>query len=414
MSSDVVIRGEGLGKAFNISHQTSDSVTLAEAALTRLRHPLRRRVHETFWALRDISFEIERGSIVGLIGRNGSGKTTLLKILTGITPPTTGSTLLRGRVGSLLEVGTGFHQELTGRENIYLNGAILGMTRREIDHAFDSIVEFAGVSRFLDTPVKRYSTGMYVRLAFAVAAHLSSEILLVDEVLAVGDAAFNKRALGMMHDAATTGRTVVFVSHQMSAIAALCDSAFVLDRGELRFMGDTEEAIERYLASFTSPLGEGSAAGSVAGRAGGGEWRITTSKPSKTVFRVDEPKRIEFEARRITDHEIGAYAWANIVDESGNIVVRCDSRLSGVAIDPGIVDASFAITIQTPWFRPGRYFVDLYLENFGLYDGWERACTFEVQPVLPYKHTSVEDALVGGPVLADFEFELQPARAGAS
>ena len=171
----------------------------------------------------------------------GPGKTTLLKILTGITPPTTGSTLLRGRVGSLLEVGTGFHQELTGRENIYLNGAILGMTRREISHAFDSIVEFAGVSRFLDTPVKRYSTGMYVRLAFAVAAHLSSEILLVDEVLAVGDAAFNKRALGMMHDAADTGRTVVFVSHQMSAIAALCDRAFVLDRGKLQFMGDTEE-----------------------------------------------------------------------------------------------------------------------------------------------------------------------------
>ena len=142
---------------------------------------------------------------MGLIGRNGSGKTTLLKILTGITPPTTGTTLLHGRVGSLLEVGTGFHQELTGRENIYLNGAILGMTRREIGHAFDSIVEFAGVSRFLDTPVKRYSTGMYVRLAFAVAAHLSSEILLVDEVLAVGDAAFNKRALGMMHDAANTG-----------------------------------------------------------------------------------------------------------------------------------------------------------------------------------------------------------------
>ena len=344
----------------------------------------------------------------------GPGKTTLLKILTGITPPTTGSTLLRGRVGSLLEVGTGFHQELTGRENIYLNGAILGMTKREISHAFDRIVEFAGVSRFLDTPVKRYSTGMYVRLAFAVAAHLSSEILLVDEVLAVGDAAFNKRALGMMHDAANTGRTVVFVSHQMSAIAALCDSAFVLDRGELQFMGDTEDAIDMYLASFTSSFGDGPEAASVARRAGGGEWRITASRPTKAAFRVDEPKRIEFEACRITDHEIGTYASANIVDESGNIIVRCDSRLSGVMVEPGIVDVSFVITIRTPWLRPGRYFVDLYLENFGLYDGWERACTFEVLPVLPYKHTSADDALIGGPVLADFEFALQPPRVGDS
>ena len=404
MSSEPVIHAKGLGKAFSISHDTTDSVTLTEAAIARLRHPLNRRTRETLWALRDISFEIERGRVVGLIGRNGSGKSTLLKILTRITPPTEGEARPRGRVGSLLEVGTGFHQELTGRENIYLNGAILGMTRPEITRAFDSIVEFAGVSRFLDTPVKRYSTGMYVRLAFAVAAHLSSEILLVDEVLAVGDAAFQKRSMGMMRDAADSGRTVMFVSHQMAAIAALCDRAIVLERGQIRFMGETQAAIEMYMASYAAAPGDRESF--EAHRAGGGEWRITNPRPAKGTFQVDEPKTIEFEASRITDHEVVPFAWANFIDESGVIVARCDSRLAGVAIEPGAIDASFRLSLRTPWLRPGRYFVDIFLENYGLYDGWERACTFEVLPVLPYRHTADEGATAGGPVLADFDFDL--------
>ena len=190
-----------------------------------------------YWALKDVSFEIQPGEVVGIIGRNGAGKSTLLKILSRITEPTSGRAAIRGRIGSLLEVGTGFHPELTGRENIYLNGSILGMSRREIDRKFDEIVAFAEVEQFLDTPVKRYSSGMYVRLAFAVAAHLEPEILLVDEVLAVGDAQFQKKCLGKMDDIAKGGRTVLFVSHQMSAVQRLCKQCLLLEKGRLKSFG---------------------------------------------------------------------------------------------------------------------------------------------------------------------------------
>jgi lipopolysaccharide transport system ATP-binding protein len=404
MSSDVAIRAEGLGKAFTISHQATDSVTLTEALLDRVRHPLRRREREQFWALRDLTFDIKAGNVVGLIGRNGSGKSTLLKVLTKITPPTTGRADLRGRVGSLLEVGTGFHQELTGRENIYLNGAILGMNRPEIARAFDSIVDFAGVSQFLDTPVKRYSTGMYVRLAFAVAAHLSTEILFVDEVLAVGDAAFQQRCLGTMRDAADAGRTVIFVSHQMSAIATLCNEAFYLENGQLSYVGATEGAIERYMASYRQQTDDPESA--TGHRSGRGEWRITAARATQPAFATNEDKNVEFTAHRFTDHVIGFYAWANIVDETGTLVARCDTRLSGVTVQPGVTDATLRLTVRSPWMRPGRYFVDLYLGNFGTFDGFERACTFEVLPLLPYAYTAESDALDGGVVLPDFHYEV--------
>ena len=203
---------------------------------------------EEFWALRDVNFEIKRGEIVGIIGRNGAGKSTLLKILSRITEPSTGRVEIKGRVASLLEVGTGFHAELTGRENIYLNGAILGMSRAEIRRKFDGIVAFAEVEKFLDTPVKRYSSGMYVRLAFAVAAHLEPEILIVDEVLAVGDVEFQKKCLGKMQDVAGEGRTVLFVSHNMAAVGALTQTAIVLDLGRIAFIGPTEEAMKTYRA----------------------------------------------------------------------------------------------------------------------------------------------------------------------
>jgi lipopolysaccharide transport system ATP-binding protein len=203
---------------------------------------------EEFWALRDLDFEIARGEVVGIIGRNGAGKSTLLKILSRITEPSEGQVEIRGRVASLLEVGTGFHPELTGRENIYLNGAILGMRRAEIRRKFDEIVAFAEVEQFLDTPVKRYSSGMYVRLAFAVAAHLEPEILVVDEVLAVGDAEFQKKCLGKMQDVASHGRTVLFVSHQLGMVSRLCSRGIVLDRGRLTFAGFANEAIDTYVA----------------------------------------------------------------------------------------------------------------------------------------------------------------------
>ncbi|MBV6396418.1 MAG: Vitamin B12 import ATP-binding protein BtuD [Anaerolineales bacterium] len=202
---------------------------------------------EDLWALKDVSFTVEQGEVMGIIGRNGAGKSTLLKILSRVTAPTSGKVKIKGRIASLLEVGTGFHPELTGRENVYLNGAILGMNRREIDRKFDEIVDFAGVEKFIDTPVKRFSSGMYVRLAFAVAAYLEPEILVVDEVLAVGDAEFQKKCLGKMGDVAKEGRTVLFVSHNMAAIASLTQQSLCMDGGRIVLMGSTSDAIEKYL-----------------------------------------------------------------------------------------------------------------------------------------------------------------------
>jgi lipopolysaccharide transport system ATP-binding protein len=202
---------------------------------------------ETLWALKDVSFKVQQGEVLGIIGRNGAGKSTLLKILSRVTAPTSGKIKVKGRVASLLEVGTGFHPELTGRENIYLNGAILGMSRKEIDRKFNEIVDFAEVEKFIDTPVKRYSSGMYVRLAFAVAAHLDTEILVVDEVLAVGDIEFQKKCLGKMGDVAKSGRTVLFVSHNMIAIRAQCNQTMVLDHGQIQCIGETSESIDYYI-----------------------------------------------------------------------------------------------------------------------------------------------------------------------
>ncbi|MEI7816632.1 MAG: ABC transporter ATP-binding protein [Desulfuromonadales bacterium] len=267
--SDNVITVENLSKKYIISHQSQERYTALRDVLTngvkRLGNKLfspftahsSQNAHansqEEFYALRDVSFEIKQGDRVGIIGRNGAGKSTLLKILSRITEPTTGRIVLDGRVASLLEVGTGFHPELTGRENIYLNGAILGMSRVDIKRKFDEIVDFAEVEKFLDTPVKRYSSGMYVRLAFAVAAHLEPEILIVDEVLAVGDAQFQKKCLGKMEDvSAKEGRTVLFVSHQMGAIAQLCNKAILLNKGEITQTGSVQHVVSYYLNQSTS------------------------------------------------------------------------------------------------------------------------------------------------------------------
>ena len=253
-----IITVSGLGKRYRIRHQQGrqhyaalrDVITAAVTApFKRHRQPAGR---EDFWALKDVSFAVQPGEVLGIIGRNGAGKSTLLKILSRITEPTAGRVTLRGRVASLLEVGTGFHPELTGRENIFLNGAILGMTRQEIRRNFESIVSFAEVERFLDTPVKRYSSGMYVRLAFAVAAHLESDILVIDEVLAVGDAQFQKKSLGKMHDVSRGGRTVLFVSHNMAAVQALCTRAIWLDRGQVAAEGATAAVTAKYLQGARS------------------------------------------------------------------------------------------------------------------------------------------------------------------
>ncbi len=247
--SDVAVRIENVSKRYRLGQTHSRSIRdLVDGVTQRLTGRAPRPASEPadFWALRDVSLEIRQGDVVGIIGRNGAGKSTLLKILSRITQPTSGQITMRGRVASLLEVGTGFHPELTGRENVFLNGTILGMRRAEVRRQFDAIVDFAGVEKFIDTPVKRYSSGMNVRLGFAVAAHLQPEILIVDEVLAVGDAAFQKQCLGKMNDVSRSGRTILFVSHQMSAVADLCRRGIVLDKGQIDFDGPVDPAVDRY------------------------------------------------------------------------------------------------------------------------------------------------------------------------
>lgn len=254
-----IIEVRNIGKRYNINHERGRYVALRDVLANVARSPfsffkqktksiLGLEKKEEFWALSGIDFSIKKGEVVGIIGNNGAGKSTLLKILSQITPPTEGEIVLRGRVGSLLEVGTGFHPELTGRENIFLNGAILGMKRQEIANKFEQIVEFAGIEKFLDTPVKHYSSGMYVRLAFSVAAHMEPDILLVDEVLAVGDTEFQKKCLGKMEEVTKKeGRTILFISHNLAAIQLLCEKTIVLQKGKIGFNGETEKAIEYYL-----------------------------------------------------------------------------------------------------------------------------------------------------------------------
>jgi homopolymeric O-antigen transport system ATP-binding protein len=283
--SDTVIRVEGLGKKYQLQHSTRNGQryhfrtlrdTLSERAMELLRGGRTRRFEEELWALREINFEIKKGEVVGIIGRNGAGKSTLLKILSRITEPTAGKIYIKGRVASLLEVGTGFHPELTGRENIYLNGAILGMSRAEIRRKFDEIVDFAEVQQFIDLPVKRFSSGMYLRLAFAVAANLEPEILVVDEVLAVGDAEFQKKCLGKMGEVSQReGRTILFVSHQLMAIERLCSRALLIDKGQLRMESSDVRSVIRFYLSGEEP---GSARG---------EWRNPSGQFSNPWFQLE-------------------------------------------------------------------------------------------------------------------------------
>jgi lipopolysaccharide transport system ATP-binding protein len=260
--SGPAIEVRDLGKQYQIGGPVNRYRTLRESLSEAVTRPIKRlkskgnREQNSIWALRGISFDVQEGQVLGVIGRNGAGKSTLLKILSRVTEPTEGYAKIRGRIGSLLEVGTGFHPELTGRENIQLNGAILGMRRQEIDSKFDAIVEFSGVEKFIDTPVKRYSSGMYLRLAFAVAAHLEPDILVVDEVLAVGDAEFQRKCLGKMSDVAQAGRTVLFVSHSMSSILRLTHNTLVLENGKVVMEAPTQEAVDYYLSSGYSQTGE--------------------------------------------------------------------------------------------------------------------------------------------------------------
>jgi len=317
---------EGIGKSYRIGQYQSaygtlrDSITASVGRMVRREH---KPQYDEIWALRDVSFEVPEGGVLGIVGHNGAGKSTLLKILNRITTPTEGRATLRGRVGSLLEVGTGFHSELTGRENVFLNGSVLGMKRREIASKFDEIVEFSGVEAFIDTPVKRYSSGMQVRLAFAVAAHLEPEILLIDEVLAVGDAEFQRRCLGRMEELSGTGRTVLFVSHQMQSVSQLCDRALELEKGLIVNDGPAGEVVARYLQRVG---GSGSEISwpERASAPGGKVARLRSvrvvNEAGETVEAVDVRSRVGIEVGfTVLDGGVNLFPKIKVLDRQGEI-----------------------------------------------------------------------------------------------
>jgi lipopolysaccharide transport system ATP-binding protein len=378
MSSDIAIRVEDLSKAYMIKHQQNDHVTLAQVALERVRHPLRRSEREQFWAMQDVAFEVNAGEVLGVIGRNGAGKSTLLKLLTRITAPTTGEIDIWGRVGSLLEVGTGFHPELTGRENIYLNGSIIGMKREEIDRQFEAIVDFAGVEKFLDTPVKRYSSGMYVRLAFAVAAHLETEILLIDEVLAVGDQEFQRKCLDKMHQSAVDGRTVLFVSHQLESITTLCNRVLRLDSGRVHSIGETSEIISGYIKDQTRM--EVRAPSRVQS---GSTWQLGAVELEDPSLLIGQPIAMTIYATRLGEESATLFPSIEVRSiETGDLLAHCDGRRVGAEIDTrGLSECSWRFEFRTPWLRDGNYEINIWLcTPGGVVDSLEPGVIFSVLP----------------------------------
>jgi lipopolysaccharide transport system ATP-binding protein len=368
--NDIIVKFSGIGKRYRIRHTQSERYSaLRDVIADKVRgifhspQQISRPSVEDFWALKDISFEVKRGEVLGIIGRNGAGKSTLLKILSRITDPTEGRVDIEGRVASLLEVGTGFHPELTGRENVYLNGAILGMSRAEIRRKFDEIVAFAEVEKFLDTPVKRYSSGMYVRLAFAVAAHLEPEILVVDEVLAVGDAEFQKKCLGKMDEVSQReGRTILFVSHNMGAMSSLCHSAIWIDSGTLRRIGATRDVINEYLVRETPTVGRVIDL-SLASRSGVSDSRLHLESIewlSDLPLRHGEPikARIQFKARApLMDITIGI----GFSNSGGTRLLTYESDfLDGVR--PNLTQAgSYSVDLETDSLpiSPDLYYLDI-------------------------------------------------------
>jgi lipopolysaccharide transport system ATP-binding protein len=412
--SDWIIRVEDLGKRYRLrQRQTRGSyVTLREVVAERFKGLFRNRrpglaQQEDFWAIQNVSFEIKKGEVVGIIGRNGAGKSTLLKILSRITAPSAGRVRLRGRVASLLEVGTGFHPELTGRENIFLNGSILGMNRSEIRRKFDEIVAFSEIEKFLDTPVKRYSSGMYVRLAFAVAAHLEPEILVVDEVLAVGDAEFQRKCLGKMQDVATTGRTVLFVSHNLQAVSLLCSHAILLRNGSLVYDGGVKEAIDLYAATFAQGTNSHE---SPERRPGSGEYRFIEASPAKKYFGGADEKTIHFTIERRKNLVGKMWLSAFLVDASGTVIAQCDSRLSGIYLGD-FEQLVGQFRLRSPWLKPGSYRIDLFICAAGIVDVWEGACTIDISPILPYPGSVSEDGVKAGVVFCDFTWQTNDVTA---
>lgn len=411
---------ENLGKCYRINHQAGPKgyrtlreslAGMASARLRRFRNVgIDGASSEEFWALKDISFEVQPGEVLGIIGRNGAGKSTLLKILSRITKPTYGEVALRGRVGSLLEVGTGFHPELSGRENVFLNGSILGMSRNEIARQFDAIVDFSGVERFLDTPVKRYSSGMYVRLAFAVAAHLSSEILIVDEVLAVGDAEFQKKCLGKMQELAGHGsRTVLFVSHNVGTVQALCNNAILLSAGRILASGPVEDVVKQY-TSAASEIGHTWTRSGQPAEVASIERIVVTNAAGRPMtefpFDGDAVVTIDYRVNRF----VSAMQVGVRVSTASGMVVGTTSNsddVRGLAVPRDVGQHRERLRLPGRVLLPGRYtlLVALHTPRRTVYDRVDEAVTIDVSAVgYPY----LDDAR-SGVVDLRCEWERMPA-----
>jgi lipopolysaccharide transport system ATP-binding protein len=371
--SDLAIDIKDLSKVYRIDPALGKAIsrTLSEDFVNAIRRPFRggkRSRKQEVWALQDISLQVNQGDVIGLIGRNGAGKSTLLKVLSRITEPTSGYADIYGRVGSLLEVGTGFHTELTGRENIYLSGAILGMRKSEIDRKFEQIVEFSGVGKFIETPIKRYSSGMAVRLAFSVAAHLEPEILLVDEVLAVGDAAFQKKCIGKMGEVAEGGRTVVFVSHNMAAITALCKRGLWLEAGRLSADGPVQEVVQRYLTAVGELEGSKTNLKTRPDRGGDGRIRFTAfqirdrhGNPLPAVISGDPVDLVlSYEAQDWVSGTVSVHFW--VCDAFGKCILTLSTVYTGEDFTNLPPNGEMIVHIPRFPLREGRYFVDLGLD----------------------------------------------------
>lgn len=386
--SYAAVRVEGLSKQYTVGARSEEYGTLRDAISGLFRRPFRtdpaEREKRQFLALRDVSFDVPAGEILGIVGRNGAGKSTLLKVLSRITEPTKGRVRIRGRVSSLLEVGSGFHAELTGRENLYLNGSILGMSRREIESKFDEIVAFAEVEKFIDTPVKRYSSGMYLRLAFAVAAHLEPEILIVDEVLAVGDSSFQSKCIGKMGQVANSGRTVLFVSHNMPAVRALCNRCLWLKQGQLMLDDTPERVIHEHLQEDTT---EGAAIDlrSHSGRARQSEMPMmqhltilnSERMPTGTIVTGEALTfQVTLDLPRPLRHPRGAI-W--LTNDTGVELFTLDSNLQRIPLDELSGQAVFECHVSEMPLVPGRYTIGLsFGDTVRMYDHIERALSFEV------------------------------------
>ena len=388
-SSEPAIVVSGIGKLYQLSHRIDHHGSLRDAITSAMAAPLRRfrslsgsdTSMEEFWAVRDVSFEVSRGEVIGIVGRNGAGKSTLLKILSRIVEPTEGSAILRGRVASLLEVGTGFHPELSGRENIYMNGSILGMKKREIDARFDEIVAFAEIEKFLDTPVKRYSSGMYVRLAFAVAAHLEPEILIVDEVLSVGDAEFQKRCLGKMKQISEGGgRTVLFVSHNMAAVRALCSKGILLKGGQVHLSGTADAVVDAYLLpdrtadSTTAHFGRPSGA-----RIWMTETAILANGVPATSFPMGATISLSVRFATETPTRHPRFGWV-LQSAGGERLLNSNNRYQeSPAFDEPALTGTISCDLGIVPLMPGRYVLSFWLGDIaGDHHVELEALTFEI------------------------------------